>query len=118
MRRTSILASIGNRLPNATWRLAVSYATPRINSWRGRAFEKLCLWHVPLTDICEMKYSNAPYVLDEEEWQRIRARMETYRQQTKTNKGIRLVIVAAKGLKANAYGGAVQSVVTLDSLFL
>ena len=135
----------------------ISYATPRINSWRGRAFEKLCLWHVPqikaalgiggiltdefcwrgtsddgktvqidlilergdrMTDICEMKFSNAPYALDEEEWLRIQARMEIYRRQTKTNKGIRLVVVSANGLKDNAYRGNVQAVVTLSSLFL
>ena len=34
------------------------------------------------------------------------------------SKGVRLVLVAANGLKDNAYRGNVQSVETLDSLFL
>ena len=25
----------------------MSYNEPRINSWRGRAFERICLWHLP-----------------------------------------------------------------------
>lgn len=25
----------------------LSYATPAVNAWRGLAFERLCLWHVP-----------------------------------------------------------------------
>ena len=24
-----------------------NYASPRVNSWRGRAFERVCFWHVP-----------------------------------------------------------------------
>ena len=26
---------------------SLSYSTPRLNSWRGRAFERVCLWHIP-----------------------------------------------------------------------
>lgn len=134
----------------------ISYASPRTNSWRGRAFEKLCLWHVPqikaalgisgiltdeycwrgvsdtgkkvqidlildrgdrMTDICEMKFSNTPYVVTEEEWRKFQDRIETYRQCTKTNKGLSVVLVTANGVKPNAYCGSINSVVTLENLF-
>ena len=134
----------------------ISYASPRMNAWRGRAFEKLCLWHVPqikaalgiggiltdefcwrgesdegervqidlildrgdrMTDICEMKYSEAPYVLKEDEWRKIQTRIAVYRERTRTTKGVRVVMVAANGLKNNAYSGNVHAVVTLNSLF-
>ena len=134
----------------------ISYASPRTNAWRGRAFEKLCLWHVPqikaalgiggiltdefcwrgeseegervqidlildrgdrMTDVCEMKYSEAPYVLKEDEWRKIQTRIAVYCERTRTTKGIRVVMVVANGLKDNAYSGNVQAVVTLNSLF-
>ena len=134
----------------------ISYASPRTNAWRGRAFEKLCLWHVPqikaalgisgiltdefcwrgesddgervqidlildrgdrMTDVCEMKYSDVPYVLREDEWRKIQTRIAVYRERTRTTKGVRVVVVSAHGLKDNAYSGNVQAVVTLDSLF-
>ena len=134
----------------------ISYASPRTNAWRGRAFEKLCLWHVPqikaalgiggiltdefcwrgesdegervqidlildrgdrMTDVCEMKYSETPYVLKEDEWRKIQTRIAVYRERTRTTKGVRVVMVAANGLKDNAYSGNVQAVVTLNSLF-
>lgn len=134
----------------------LSYASPRTNSWRGRAFERLCLWHVPqiksalgisgvitdeycwrgvsddghavqidlvldrgdrMTDICEMKYTTGEYALEREEYLKLQDRLETYRRKSRTKKGVRLVMVAANGLKPNSYSPNVQAVVTLDDLF-
>ena len=70
-----------------------------------------------MTDVCEMKYSEAPYVLKEDEWRKIQTRIAVYRERTRTTKGVRVVMVAANGLKNNAYSGNVHAVVTLNSLF-
>ena len=70
-----------------------------------------------MTDVCEMKYSDVPYVLREDEWRKIQTRIAVYRERTRTTKGVRVVVVSAHRLKDNAYSGNVQAVVTLDSLF-
>lgn len=64
-----------------------------------------------------MKYSEAPYVLKEDEWRKIQMRIAVYRERTRTTKGVRVVMVVANGLKDNAYSGNVQAVATLNSLF-
>ena len=64
-----------------------------------------------------MKYSEAPYVLKEDEWRNIQMRIAVCRERTRTTKGVRVVMVVANGLKDNAYSGNVQAVVTLNSLF-
>ena len=58
-----------------------------------------------------------PYVLKEGEWRKIQTRISVYRERTRTAKGARVVMVAANGLKDNAYSGNVPAVVTFDLLF-
>ena len=137
---------------------SLSYASGAVNAWRGLAFERLCLWHIPqiraalgisgvLTDVyswrakcgesgekpvqvdmlldrgdnrvdlCEMKFSGGDYEIDAAENRKLAERVETFRRQTKTRKGVRVVMVTSFGLKCNKYSGNVQSVVTLDDLF-
>ena len=136
----------------------LSYSGGKINAWRGLAFERICLWHIPqirsalgisgvltdvyswrarktspddrpmqidmlldrsdnMIDICEMKFTDGEYEIDAEESRRLSNRVETFRRQTKTRKGVRLVLVASAGLRHNKYSGDVQSVITLDDLF-
>ena len=136
----------------------LSYASGAVNAWRGLAFERLCLWHIPqiraalgisgvltdvyswrakngdsggkpvqidmlldrgdnMIDICEMKFSGGEYEIDAAESRRLAERVETFRRQTNTRKGVRIVMVTSFGLKRNKYFGNVQNVVTLDDLF-
>ena len=136
----------------------LSYASGSVNAWRGLAFERLCLWHIPqiraalgisgvltdvyswrakkgasgekpvqvdmlldrgdnMIDLCEMKFSSGEYEIDAAENRRLADRVETFMRQTKTRKGVRVVMVTSFGLKHNKYSGNVQSVVTLDDLF-
>ena len=44
-------------------------------------------------------------------------RVETFRRQTRTRKGVRVVMITSFGVKRNKYSGNVQSVVTLEDLF-
>jgi hypothetical protein len=136
----------------------LSQNTPALHAWRGFAFERICLWHLPqlraalgisgvltnayswrggktgegdrpvqidllldrrdgIIDLCEMKYSSAPYELDAEESARLAARSSQFVRQTKTRKAVCIVLVAAAGVKRNQYSGNVQNIVTLDDLF-
>ena len=138
------------------WTLAQN--TPALNAWRGLAFERLCLWHLPqlraalgisgvltsayswrgrktddgdspvqidllldrrdgIINLCEMKYSSAPYELDGEEVSKLAKRVSQFIKQTGTRKAVSPVLVAAAGVKRNIYSGNVNFVVTLDDLF-
>lgn len=44
-------------------------------------------------------------------------RMENFREATRTRSTLHLTMIVAFGLARNEYSGAVQSVVTLDSIF-
>ena len=129
-----------------------------MNAWRGLAFERLCLWHIPqiraalgisgvltdvyswrakrgkpgekpvqidmlldrgdnMIDICEMKFLGGEYEIDAAEDRKLAERVETFRRQTRTRKGVRVVMITSFGVKRNKYSGNVQSVVTLEDLF-
>ena len=136
----------------------LSYASGAVNAWRGLAFERLCLWHIPqiraalgisgvltdvyswrakngesggkpvqidmlldrgdnMIDICEMKFSGGEYEIDAAESRRLAERVETFRRQTNTRKGVRIVMVTSFGVKRNKYFGNIPGIVTLDDLF-
>ena len=136
----------------------LSQNSPELNAWRGLAFERICLWHLPqiraalgiagvltgayswrgrktedgdrpvqidllldrrdgVINLCEMKYSSAPYELDAEETERLAERAAQFVRQTGTRKAVSTVLVAAFGAKRNKYSGNIQAVVTLDDLF-
>lgn len=136
----------------------LSQNSPELNAWRGLAFERICLWHLPqiraalgiagvltgayswrgrktedgdrpvqidllldrrdgVINLCEMKYSSAPYELDAEETERLAERAAQFVRQTGTRKAVSTVLVAASGAKQNKYSGNIQAVVTLDDLF-
>ena len=147
-----------NRLGTDEHFWTLSYASPAINAWRGLAFERLCLWHIPqmraalgisgiladvyawrgsradngdkpvqidlliargdnTIDLCEMKFCGGEYEISAREARNIADRVEVFRRQTGTRKGIRIVFVTSYGVKRNMYAGIVQSEVTLDDLF-
>lgn len=67
--------------------------------------------------LCEMKFSVNDYIIDKEYYDRLRNKVEAFRQQTKTRKALQIVFVTTYGVKQNAYSGIVQGQVTLDDLF-
>lgn len=146
----------GTAVDEHFWTL--SQNSPELNAWRGLAFERICLWHLPqiraalgiagvltgayswrgrktedgdrpvqidllldrrdgVINLCEMKYSSAPYELDAEETERLAERAAQFVRQTGTRKAVSTVLVAASGANRNKYSGNIQAVVTLDDLF-
>jgi hypothetical protein len=52
-----------------------------------------------------------------EEDQRLRQRIATFVQETKTKKAVHLTMVTTYGLKPGGYSNDVQSQITMDDLF-
>lgn len=70
-----------------------------------------------IIDVCEMKFSQAEYVITSEYDAKLRDRLSTFRSVTSTRKGLQTVLVTTYGLAANKYSGDIHNVVTLDDLF-
>jgi uncharacterized protein len=71
-----------------------------------------------IINLCEMKFSMKPYVIDKRYAEVLRHKIETFREQTKTRKSIFLTMICAFGLQPNEHSmGLVQNNLSLDELF-
>ena len=70
-----------------------------------------------IVNLCEMKWSAAPFGIDKETAAGLMAKAEAFRRTTNTRKGVQLTLVSPFGVERTLYRHAVQSVVTLNDLF-
>ena len=70
-----------------------------------------------MINVCEMKFTNDPYVMTEDDSRKLRRRIDLFRSATGTKKGLMPTPISASGPKRNANSAIIQSVVTLDDLF-
>jgi uncharacterized protein len=69
-------------------------------------------------NICEIKYNKSEFEITKSYEAKIKAKIDTYQNDTKTNKNIFFTFITSKGLKENRYKiGLVENVLTLDDLF-
>lgn len=69
-------------------------------------------------NLCEAKFYNAPFSLDKSYAMRLREKMATFQETTKTSKQLFWTLITTFGLKQNEHSiGLIQQVLTLDDLF-
>jgi len=68
-------------------------------------------------NVCEMKFSPRRFAIDKDYADRLKAKIGTFEQVTKTRAAVQLTIVASAGMLTNKYSGIVQSEVTLNDIF-
>lgn len=69
--------------------------------------------------ICELKFTEAPFVITKPYASSLQNKLDVFRMTTRTRKALRLVLVTARGLKRNKWSDQlVDSVVTLEDLFI
>ena len=68
-------------------------------------------------NLCEMKYTNAQYVITEEEDNRIRNRCETFIRETGTEKTVLITMITSFGLAPGGYSDDIHCQVTMADLF-
>jgi AAA+ ATPase superfamily predicted ATPase len=133
-------------LDHGNWQ--VIQTTPAWYSWLGYAFETVCYKHIAkiastwryvpkkgskhqgaqidlLFDrqddaitLCEIKYSDKPFVLSKEYVEILHRKMQVFKEQTRTKKQLFTALVAANGLQNNPYVNALtNNVVTLEDFF-
>ncbi len=68
-------------------------------------------------NLCEIKFSNKEFVIDNSYEEKLRQRTEIIRELTKNKKNIHLTFVTTFGLKSNAYSNRVQKSLSISDLF-
>ena len=69
-------------------------------------------------NICEIKYSKTEFEITKSYDEKLRAKVDAYQADTRTNKNLFVTFITSKGLKENRYNtGLVDNSITLDDLF-
>lgn len=108
-------------------KLGISGVQTEVNSWyskpdsekgiRGAQIDLLIVRKDQVINLCEMKYSNAEFIITSEVDLSIRNKISDFINVTKTKYAIYPTIVTTYGLVENSYSGNIQSTVSLDDLF-
>ena len=108
-----------NHIPQIKESLGIRGVLSNVCSWSqpGSQIDMLIDRRDQVINICEEKFSVTPYVITKKYLDEMLARMENFREATRTRSALHLTMIVASGLARNEYSGAVQSVVTLDSIF-
>ena len=71
-----------------------------------------------IVDVCEMKFSEKPFVIDKKYDMELRNKMGIFKTVTKTNKAVQLIMITPLGVVQNMYSSIMQNQVTAEDLFL
>lgn len=97
-----------------TWR----YVPIKGAKERGAQIDLLFDRKDDVIQICEIKYSDKPFVISKDYFERLRQKIAVFKEQTRTSKQLFLSFIASNGIKENSYSKElVAGVVTLDALF-
>jgi hypothetical protein len=70
------------------------------------------------TTLCEIKYSDKPYVITKEYKEQLRKKESIYKEKTRSRKQIFWVLIAANGATENQHlRDIINKVITLEDLF-
>ena len=69
-------------------------------------------------NLCEIKFSNKPYLLTKEYDEELRRKIGVFEYATKTRKAVRIVMITSYGLVRNAYANDIPNQLTMDDLFV
>lgn len=70
-----------------------------------------------MINLCEAKYSEKPYLISKEEYEKYTTRIALFKQQSGFSGGIIPTFITANGLHRNAYSEHIIAQITLDDLF-
>lgn len=96
-----------------------SWRTAATNEHSGAQIDLLIDRSDKAINLCEIKYSDNPYIIDKKYMENLRNKVALFRQITKTRKGIALTMITSFGLVKNSYSmNNIHSQITADDLFV
>jgi hypothetical protein len=102
--------------------LGISGILTEVSSWMSRNEKKGAQIDLIIDradrviNLCEIKFSGGLYEIDKDYDMLLRNRTETFRNEIKTKKALRLTMITTYEVKPDRYSGVVQSQVTIDDL--
>lgn len=85
---------------------------------KGTQIDLVIIRNDNIVNLCEMKFTAKPFVVDKEYHDVLLYRIELLRNTLKDNsKSIHLTFVTSCGVKQNMYSGIVQNEILLEDLF-
>lgn len=94
------------------------YVPPKsIDNQRGTQIDLLFDRSDNAVNICEIKFSEKPFVIDRAYAENLTDKIAIFKKVTRTQKQIFLSMITGSGLKENLYSDLIQSAVTLEDLF-
>ncbi|OGT32063.1 MAG: hypothetical protein A3E87_10990 [Gammaproteobacteria bacterium RIFCSPHIGHO2_12_FULL_35_23] len=98
----------------STWR----YVPKKNSDERGAQIDLLFDRDDDSITLCEIKYSDKPFVISKEYAEKLQDKLEIFRKVTRTKKQLFLAFIASSGVKKNKYSEAlINKTVTLEDLF-
>ena len=70
-----------------------------------------------VSNLCEMKFTNEEYSIDEDEHRKIENRLSRFQTMTETKDAIHVTLICGNGYKRSKYSEIVQNVIVGDDLF-
>lgn len=94
------------------------YIAKRHDKEKGAQIDLLFDRNDGVVSICEIKYSEKPFLIDKSYAENLSNKINSYRKQTKTKKQINLSMITANGIKKSVYSEKmIMNIATLEDLF-
>jgi hypothetical protein len=103
--------------------IGISALLTDISSWQGSSESGKAQIDLVIdrrdrtTNICEIKFSMGEFVIDKEYEEKLRKKIQVFREATNSRKALQLVMITTFGVRQNAHSGIMQSQVRMDDLF-
>jgi AAA+ ATPase superfamily predicted ATPase len=111
-------------IPQIKNALGISGVFSTTSSWRSEAIKNGAQIDLVIDrrdhviNLCEMKYSINPFVIDSKYANELRSKMGVFKTETKTRKSVFLTLITTYGLQSNNHSmGIVQNDISMDALF-
>jgi len=114
-----------DHIPQIKQKLGISGVLAEESSWQFRGTEEQSGAQIDLLidrrdhviNLCEMKYSEKEYMIDQETDMNLRHKIAVFIEATKTRKTIQTTMITTYGIKPNQYSNLISNQVVLNDLF-
>jgi hypothetical protein len=73
--------------------------------------------HDDAITICEIKFTDKPYVIDKQYAEKLKQKIEVFKKVTRTSKQVFLAMISANGLKETGHIKMIDNVITINDFF-
>ena len=107
-------------VPQIKRALGISGVNSEVCAWSGNGgqIDLIINRNDQVINLCEMKYTSAPFKLTKGYYEKMSSRRELFREQTRTRKALHLTLVTTYPLSHTQYSEMIPSIVTLNDLFV